>query len=171
MVEAHRLKNVENSVPTDHGQSAKPQEPSASGSLLPPDFKAVFDVMPGMCLILDTAFNIVAQNAEHAKATLSTAKNIVGRPLFEVFPDNPNDSGADGVSAVRRSLLNVLKTRQTDVMPIVRYDVQPEIGRYQTRYWEITNTPMLGEDGYVRWIINRAQDVTALVELGQKRPG
>src|SRR6185295_14478347 len=142
-----------------------------TNDLASPDFRQVFDLTPGMCLILDTAFKIIAQNTEHAKATLTTSRDIIGRGLFEVFPNNPNDSGADGVSAVRRSLLNVLKTRQTDVMPIVRYDVQPEIGRYQTRYWEITNTPMLGEDGYVRWIINRAQDVTALVELGQKRPG
>jgi hypothetical protein len=27
------------------------------------------------------------------------------------------------------------------------------------------STPFLGDDGYVRWIINRADDVTELVEL------
>jgi hypothetical protein len=87
----------------------------------------------------------------------------VGRRLFEVFPDNPNDSNAGGVSAVRQSLLNVLKTCKTDAMPIVRYDVQPEIGQFQVRYWSITNTPILGSDGFVRWIINRADDATKLV--------
>jgi hypothetical protein len=32
----------------------------------------------------------------------------------------------------------------------------------------VTNSPILGEDGYVRWIINRAEDVTELVELREK---
>jgi PAS domain-containing protein len=126
------------------------------------DYKLVFDHMPGMCLVLDPAFLIVAQNAEHARMTLSVNKQVVGRGLFEVFPDNPNDSGADGVSAVRHSLLKVLKTRETDAMPVIRYDVQPEYGAFQERYWAITNTPILDAEGYVRWIINRADDVTEL---------
>jgi PAS domain-containing protein len=134
------------------------------------DYKLVFDLMPGMCLILDTAFNIVAQNVDHANATLTTGADVVGRYLFEVFPDNPNDSNAGGVSAVRQSLLNVLKTRQPDSMPIVRYDVQPRVAaKFETRYWKITNTPILGSDGYVSWIINRAEDVTELVELQSKK--
>ena len=128
------------------------------------DFKLVFDAMPGMCLVLDPGFRILAQNAEHARATLTSSKDVIGRGLFEVFPDNPDDSGAHGVSVVRQSLLTVLKTRASDVMPIIRYDVQPEMGKFQTRYWAIVNTPILGADGYVRWIINRADDVTALVE-------
>lgn len=131
------------------------------------DYKLVFDHMPGMCLVLDPGFVIVAQNADHAKLTLSMNKQVIGRGLFEVFPDNPNDSGADGVSAVRHSLLKVLKTRETDAMPVIRYDVQPEYGAYQERYWAITNTPILDADGYVRWIINRADDVTEL-ELFRK---
>jgi PAS domain-containing protein len=129
------------------------------------DFELVFHLLPGMTLVLDPAFTILAQNAEHARATLSIAKDVVGKMLFEVFPDNPNHSAADGVSNVRASLLKVLKTRAPDAMPLIRYDVRPERGPFQTRWWQITNTPILGEDGYVRWIINRAEDVTELVEL------
>lgn len=133
----------------------------------PVDYKLIFDLMPGMCLVLDTAFNVLAQNEEHARATLSIAKNVVGRNLFEAFPDNPHDSNASGVASVRQSLLKVLKTRQPDAMPIIRYDVQPALGGFQVRYWAITNTPVLGEDGFVRWIINRAEDATELAMLRQ----
>ncbi|HLJ53083.1 MAG TPA: PAS domain-containing protein [Rhizomicrobium sp.] len=129
------------------------------------DFRLIFDLTPGMCLILDTSFNIVAQNEEHARATLTTSKNVVGRWLFEVFPDK-DDSRATGVSLVRQSLLNVLATRTTDVMPITRFDIQTETGEFQARYWAITNTPVLGPDGFVAWIINRAQDVTDYVLSG-----
>ena len=39
------------------------------------------------------------------RATLSAGKDVVGKMLFEVFPDNPNHSAADGASNVRASLL------------------------------------------------------------------
>ena len=129
------------------------------------DYELVFKLMPGMCLVLDPAFTIIAQNADHARATLSIAKDVVGQNLFAAFPDNPHHSAADGVATVRQSLLKVLKTREADAMPVIRYDVKPDRGGYQTRYWAITNTPILGADGYVRWIINRAEDVTELTQL------
>jgi len=132
------------------------------------DFELVFHLLPGMCLVLDPAFTILAQNEAHAQATLTVDRNVVGQNLFAAFPDNPNHSAADGVSDVRASLLKVLKTRQPDAMPLIRYDVQPARGAFQARWWQITNTPILGEDGYVRWIINRAEDVTELVELREK---
>ena len=140
-----------------------------TGILSDLDYKLIFHAMPGMCLILDTAFNILAQNEDHARATLSVAKNVVGRNLFEAFPDNPHDSSASGAASVRQSLLNVLKTRQADAMPIIRYDVQPALGGFKERYWAITNTPILGEDGFVRWIINRAEDATELAMLRQQQ--
>ena len=129
------------------------------------DYELVFKLMPGMCLVLDPGFTIVAQNQDHAMATLSLSKNVVGQNLFAAFPDNPDHSGADGVSLVRASLLRVLKTREADAMPVIRYDVKGTRGGYQSRYWAITNTPILGPDGYVQWIINRAEDVTELTEL------
>lgn len=132
------------------------------------DYELVFKLMPGMCLVLDADFTIIAQNEEHAAATLSFAKGVVGQNLFAAFPDNPNHSAADGVALVRASLVKVLKTRAPDIMPVLRYDVKPERGGYQTRWWAITNTPILGEDGYVRWIINRAEDVTEIVDLRER---
>lgn len=131
----------------------------------PIDYEMVFQLMPGMCLVLDPGFTILAQNRDHAKATLSIARGVVGKNLFEAFPDNPDHSSAQGVSLVRASLLAVLKTRETDVMAVIRYDVKGAMGGFEPRWWQITNTPVLGDDGYVRWIINRAEDVTELVGL------
>ena len=125
-----------------------------------PDFELVFHKMPGLCLVLDPGFTIVAQNEEHAR---STKTQVVGQMVFAAFPDNPEDSGASGVARLRDSLLKVLKTRETDQLPLLRYDVKPPMGPYETRYWSVTNTPILGEDGYVRWILVRAEEVTELV--------
>jgi len=121
-----------------------------------PDFELVFEKMPGLCLVLDPAFTIIAQNEEHARATQSS---VVGQMVFAAFPDNPDHSGASGVARIRESLLKVLKTRQADHLPMLRYDVKPPVGPFQTRYWSVTNVPLLGDDGYVRWILIRAEEV------------
>lgn len=133
-----------------------------SGTL---DYELVFQQMPGLCLILDPAFNIVAQNEQHARITETQA---VGQNLFAAFPDNPNDSGAVGLAKLRQSLLKVLKTRRADTMPMLRYDFKPARGPYQIRYWSITSAPILGEDGYVRWMLIRAEDITELAELAEQ---
>jgi len=132
------------------------------------DYKAVFDNTPSLVLVLDPGFVIIAQNRAHAAATKSTGRELVGQNLFEAFPDNPADSGASGLSLLRDSLLKVLKTKQADIMPPFRHDVRGERGPYESRWWTVSNTPILGDDGYVRWIINRAEDVTEIVELRQR---
>lgn len=133
-----------------------------------PDFEAVFNAMPGLCLVLDPAFIIVAQNEEHARVTESTSRKIVGQHVFAAFPDNPDHSAATGVSRIRDSLLKVLKTRQRDHLSMLRYDVQPPKGPFQTRYWSVTSVPLLGHDGYVQWILIRAEDRTELAAQRQQ---
>ena len=126
-----------------------------------PDFALVFAKMPGLCLVLDPSFTIVAQNEEHARATQAS---VVGQMVFAAFPDNPYHAGASGVARIRESLVKVIKTREADTLPMLRYDVKPPFGPFVTRYWSVTNVPILGEDGYVRWILLRAEELTELVE-------
>jgi PAS domain-containing protein len=133
-----------------------------------PDFEQVFQHMPGLCLVLDPALTIVAQNDEHARVTESAGRKIVGQTVFAAFPDNPDDSGASGVAHIRDSLLKVMKTRKPDHLPMLRYDIKPLVGPYVTRYWSVTNVPLLGADGYVQWILIRAEEVTELAAHRQK---
>ncbi len=133
-------------------------------TLQPADFELIFLQMPGMCLVLDPAFTILAQNDAHCLATNTRRQDTIGRLLFEVFPDNPNDPGADGLSALRRSLVTVLKTRKPDEMPLLRYDILRRPGEgagFEQRTWRVVNTPILDEKGFVRLIVNRAEDITA----------
>lgn len=123
------------------------------------DFELVFNKMPGLCLVLDASFTIVARNEEHARQTFTQDKPVVGQSVFAAFPDNPDHSGAMGVAQARQSLLKVMKTRQPDVIALIRYDIKAPGGPFQPRYWSVTNTPILGQDGYVRWILVRAEEV------------
>lgn len=136
-----------------------------------PDFRALFDALPGLYLVLlpdDPTFTIVAANQSYARATLTNPAEIIGRPLFEVFPDNPNDPLASGVRNVRASLRQVLATKTPHTIPAQKYDIrrpQEDGGGFEERYWSPMNSPLLGPDGEVQFIIQQAEDVTELVRL------
>jgi PAS domain-containing protein len=127
------------------------------------DLEEVFENLPGPHMVLDPSFRILAQNAAHARITKTDRAAIIGKLLFEVFPDNPNDSNADGLSALRASLVTVLRTRARDVMAPLKYDIKrplAEGGGFEAHTWRVTNTPVLGEDGFVRLIVNKAEDIS-----------
>jgi PAS domain S-box-containing protein len=130
----------------------------------PPDFEAVFDAAPGNYLLLRPDFTIIGVNQSYLTATMTLRKEIVGRGLFEVFPDNPDDPAADGVRNLRASLLRVLAQKRPDRMPIQKYDIRrpdAEGGGFEERYWSPLNSPVLGPDGEVCCIIHWVEDVTA----------
>ena len=130
-----------------------------------PDFRSLFDAMLSPLLILSPDFTIVEVNRAYLTAT-RTERSIVGRPVFDVFPDNPDDPSADGVANLRRSLQTVVASARTDTMALQRYDIPAgEEGAFTERYWSPVNTPVLGADGQVRYIIHRVEDVTEFVRL------
>jgi signal transduction histidine kinase/ActR/RegA family two-component response regulator len=128
-----------------------------------PDFRALFESSPGLYLVLSPDLHIVAASDAYLRATMTTRDSIIGRALFEVFPDNPGDPSADGVRNLRASLERVLQTRAGDAMAVQKYDVRrPESGEFEERYWSPFNSPVLHSNGEVAYIIHRVEDVTEL---------
>ncbi|TBR25648.1 response regulator [bacterium] len=136
----------------------------------PPDFRALFEAVPGLYLVLTPALRIAAVSDAYLKATKTVREEILGRPLFEVFPDNPDDPKADGVGNLSASLGRVLKTSAADAMAVQKYDIRrpdSEGGGFEERYWSPVNSPVLGEDGRIAYIIHRVEDVTEFTRLKQ----
>jgi signal transduction histidine kinase len=133
-----------------------------------PDFRALFESVPGNYLVLDPDLTIVAVSDAYAHATMTRREEIVGRGLFDVFPDNPGDPAATGVTNLRGSLERVLATRATHEMPTQKYDIprpQEQGGGFEERYWSPKNAPVLAADGSVAFIIHSVVDVTAIETL------
>ncbi|MCX4903024.1 ATP-binding protein [Streptomyces sp. NBC_00878] len=136
-----------------------------------PDFRRLFDSTLSPLLVLTPDFTIVEVNRAYLTAT-GTRRSIVGRPIFDVFPDNPDDPSADGVTNLRRSLETVVSTSRTDTMALQRYDIPTDAtdatdakAGFVERYWSPVNTPVLDADGRVTHIIHRVEDVTEFVRL------
>lgn len=127
------------------------------------ELKSLFESLPGLYLVLTPDFNIVGASDAYLKATMTTREGILRRGLFEVFPDNPEDPDADGVSNLRASLDRTLAQGRPDTMAIQKYDVRRPDGVFEERYWSPINSPVLGADGQVKYIIHRVEEVTEFV--------
>ena len=134
-----------------------------------PDFRALFQAAPGLYLILTPDLTIVDASDAYLRATLTDRRSIVGRALFDVFPDNPDDPNATGVRNLRASLDRVLQFRRPDAMPVQKYDIRRPDGGFEEKYWSPLTKPVLDDAGAVEWIIHRVEDVTEIVRLKSER--
>lgn len=132
------------------------------------DFAAIFDALPGCYLILSPeAPDFIIQGMNKAYASVArSGKEIIGRPLFTVFPDNPANPDASGVKNLTASLKTVLATGKPHVMAIQRYDTrQPGSDTFDVRYWKPVNVPVFDADGTIWCLIHSVEDVTDAVLL------
>jgi PAS domain-containing protein len=121
---------------------------------------------PYMLIDPGPGLKIIAVNSAYARATFSDRDAIAGKPLFEVFPDNPEIAGADGVSNLFASLRTVVETGQPHAMEVQRYDVRDASGTFVERYWQPINTPVHDADGRLICLLHHVEDVTADVLAG-----
>ncbi len=137
----------------------------------PIDYRRLFAAVPYPLLVLDLDLTVVEANPAYCEILGRARDDLVGRDTFSLFPDNPDDSAADGVKAVRTSLEWVRDKGQIQVMPLQRYDVtDPSTGAFFPRYWSIVNVPVLDEHGATVLLLNRAEDVTAYVRARSGAP-
>lgn len=135
-------------------------------------YQILFESLPDLYLILDPKLNIVAASDAYLSATMVKRDNIIGKPLFDIFPDNPLDPKSTGVRNLLKSLQRVLATKKADAMAVQKYDIRrpPEQGGgFEVRYWSPVNTPCLDALGGIIYIIHRVEDVTELIYLQESK--
>ena len=129
------------------------------------DYRVLFESVPALYCVLSPDLTIIAVTDSYLRAAMRRRDQLIGRALFDVFPDNPEDPH-DGVKNLRASLELVIRDRVVDVMPVQRYDVrapESEGGRFETHYWRPANTPMFDDAGELACIIHSVENITAAV--------
>src|ERR1044071_3909244 len=119
------------------------------------DFRLLFESGQGLLLVLSPAFEIIAVSDAHLRATMTEREQVIGRNLFDVFPDNPDDPGATGARLLRDSLQTVLRTRLPHTMAVQKYDIrrpESEGGEFEERYWTPVNSPIMNSAGEIIYI-------------------
>jgi PAS domain S-box-containing protein len=131
------------------------------------DFAALFRSLPGLYLVLAPDLTIVAASDAYIAATRISRDRLLGRNLFDVFPDHPHAT-TGGTQNLRASLGRVFHHGIADQMPVQRYDLPlppSEGGGFEEKHWSLLNSPLIDSDGRVTHIVHRVQDVSDLVRL------
>ncbi|MEZ4410993.1 MAG: ATP-binding protein [Polyangiales bacterium] len=133
-----------------------------SGALTPTsalDFARLFDLLPNPYMLVDREFRYVAANQAYLRVTGARFEDLVGRSLFDVFPNDPGDPRNESARTLRASFERVLASGETDFLAFIPYRVSTD----EVRYWSATHVPVLDDAGEVRFILQQTSDVTEMV--------
>lgn len=134
------------------------------------DFRFLFESSPDRYLILNPDFTIAAVTDAYLLATMRTRESLLGRGIFEAFPDNPEDKEATGTRNLRESLERAVATRAPDAMAVQKYDIrkpESEGGEFEERHWSPVNIPVF-RDGKLACLFHRVEDVTDFIRANRQ---
>ncbi|WP_137043443.1 PAS domain-containing protein [Pseudolabrys sp. FHR47] len=149
---------------TDGANARRPGSRPAPGDAqtVKQEIQAEFDSSRNPYMLLDPGpgLNILDVNDAYARATLIRRSEVVGKSLFEIFPDNPEHTLADGVSNLYASLKTVAQTGQPHAMAVQRYDIRNPAGEFVERHWQPINSPIKDKAGNLVFLLHHVEDVT-----------
>jgi PAS domain S-box-containing protein len=139
------------------------------------ELKSLFESLPGLYLVLTPELEIVAVSDAYLTATMTTREGILGRHLFEIFPDNPDDPETRALASMEASIDRVMRDGIPDTMAIQKHDIRRPDGVFEERYWSPINSPMFGADRQIKYLVHRVEEVTEFVrqraQLSVDAPG
>jgi signal transduction histidine kinase len=132
---------------------------------LTPELRAL-ETVPDSYIVVSPELVILTASNAYLADTLKRREDLVGRYLFDAFPDNPAAPEAQAVRNWRASLELVIATGQPHQMALQHYDVlDPERpGHFVERHWLPRNTPVFDDQGQLRYIIHSSVNVTEEVQ-------
>ncbi|TCW29096.1 response regulator [Gulbenkiania mobilis] len=133
------------------------------------NYEKIFRLSPNPYMLLTADLRFVDMNDAYLRVTGNRRReDLVGQPLFEVFPNDPDDPNNEPARQLLASLQRVLDERRPDHLALIRYAVPRQTGSgevLEERFWSATHTPILGETGEVRFILQHTVDVTEVQTL------
>lgn len=135
------------------------------------DYQALFRASPYLYLVMSPDLTIIGASGAYLRSVQRTEEEIIGRYVFDAFPENPADPSATDVSEIRSSLLRAMAKGEPDTTPFVRYAVPIETaeGRtFEERYWSTVHTPVLDADGKPILVFQNPVDVTELYRFDER---
>ena len=126
------------------------------------NFKALFEEAPGLILVLNPSFTILAISHAYVEATYTKREDLLGKYFFDVFQDTKNTTA---VAETKASMEYVLKNKKPHVIPMLRMEIKNLAGVLEEKYWNPINKPILTKDNQVQYIVHIVKDLTEFVKL------
>jgi PAS domain S-box-containing protein len=120
---------------------------------------------PSLVLLNDAPkFTIVEVNNAYLETTFTNREYLLGKGIFEAFPENENDPQSDGFKNFTASLTTVIETKKSHKMAIQKHDICIEgNSKFEVKYWKVENIPLVDEYDKVQFIVHAVADVSEKV--------
>ena len=111
-------------------------------------------------------YNVVFVNEAYLSFINSSREEIIGNSLINLLHAYLNSAGIDEVIQI---LQDVSHHKVVQKQSIVKFEFKaPQTGDVTVKYVDVFNTPFLGEDNKVEFIIRTINDVTEIIEAQQR---
>src|SRR5262249_51203096 len=116
-------------------------------------------------MLLDRDLRIRGLNDSYEVISMRQRDEMLGEFVYDVFPDDPSDSQANGSSRLAASVESAMRANGIDTMPIVRYDItdpkDPDV--FRPKLWTCNNTAV--DDGeQTIGVLHQVAEITSLDE-------
>ena len=124
--------------------------------------EAVFDAVPAALLLIRASdFVMLDANQAYLQLVGLPAEQLIGKRVFDVFPNSPTNEGQDQEGDLRALMEQAIRDRERVGVDEFRYDIQIE-NRFEVRWWTACETPIVDADGVVTHLLHSTEDVTDL---------
>lgn len=135
-------------------------------------FQDIFESLPGLFLVLSTEFKIIAVSNTYLDAVIMDRDEILGKLIFDVFPDKKSSTLPNAEDNLRASFNRVIQTKLPDKMMMQQYDIKIkrfENGNdyFEILFWQPYNSPVLDDNGNLLYIIHHVENITKRKKVEQ----
>lgn len=130
------------------------------------DFKQLFTLLPERYVVVANdppLFTITAASDAYLNVTGKTRDEIIGKGMFEAFPDTSAQAKKTGRGKLYKILEKCGRTGEPVSTGTLRYDIENDKGDLDVRYWEATHYAIKDANGNVTAIIQNTEDITEKV--------
>ncbi|NNF90137.1 MAG: PAS domain-containing protein [Boseongicola sp.] len=126
------------------------------------DFEAIFEDSPVPKMVLDDGLCFVAANAAYLEMVGKRREDLIGRYVFDAFPDDPEQ--IERMLEIFRRTLKGERPAFEEIPFAIEKD-----GIVTDHWWSLHHAPMKGPSGEIEYLIQYSQDVTDRVRLSHMR--
>jgi PAS domain S-box-containing protein len=125
----------------------------------------VYGSSPERCLILypdAPRYTIAYANQHYLRAINKNSADVIGRGLFEAFPEQ--DTDFNKATDIAFSLKQVLELHTLHKSPLFRYDLKnTATNSFEPRFWICETYPLINDLGEIEYIVRMPIDVTHFI--------
>lgn len=140
-------------------------------TLLPINYQKLFLALPERYIVFapdKPTYTMVGASDAYLKSVNKKRGELVGKALFDVFPDTSPLAKNTGKGTLELGLEKCLDTKKLHSLGIIRYDIPDRTGKLVLRYWNVTLYPVVNK-GEVELIFQHTDDVTDMVLTSEQQ--